>query len=146
MSLLTEEYLGWQQMSLFSVWRRTINIRHRFCFSISQKTTGRPPLPPFKQFFFSKYFQCSFVNSDDCIGKITSKSIRLPPVLIQTKCEVDQKRFYLVKNWEIQIILFMIMFTRSPERIFNPIRYSGNIPPSRRALPILWSIMVILWS
>ena len=28
---------------------------------------------------------CDFVNSDDCIGKITSKSIRLKPVCIQTK-------------------------------------------------------------
>ena len=42
------------------------------------------------------FLQCSsklfpmfskFINSDDCIGKITSKSIRLEPVFIQKKIE-----------------------------------------------------------
>ena len=37
----------------------------------------------------------NFVNSDDCIGKITSKYIRLQPVFIQkTKIEVNKKQTF----------------------------------------------------
>ena len=47
------------------------------------------------RFFFAFFFNNSnisdFVNSGDCIGKITSNSIRLQPVLIQKKIEVDKK-------------------------------------------------------
>jgi len=39
-----------------------------------------------------------FVNSDDCIEKIASKSIGLKPVIIQKRFEVDKDRFYLVKK------------------------------------------------
>ena len=37
--------------------------------------------------FFSNYFQnlAFFLNSDDFVGKITSKSLRLYPVFIQKK-------------------------------------------------------------
>ena len=31
----------------------------------------------------------------------------------------------LVEKWEIQVIVSMIMLTRSSERIFNPMRYTG---------------------
>ena len=31
-----------------------------------------------------------------------------------------------MKNLEIQVIEFMIMLIRSPERIFNPMQYTGN--------------------
>ena len=34
--------------------------------------------------------------------------------------------FFLVKNQIIQVIVFMIMFTRPSERIFNPMSYTGN--------------------
>ena len=34
--------------------------------------------------------------------------------------------FFAVKKGEIQIIITMIMITRSSERIFNPSRYTGN--------------------
>ena len=50
-----------------------------------------------------------FINSDDCIGTITSKSIRLQPV----------------KKKKIQVITFMTMLTCPLENIFNPMRYTG---------------------
>ena len=34
---------------------------------------------------------------------------------------------FLVKKREIQVFVFIIMFTRSLERIFNPMRYAGDI-------------------
>ena len=37
-----------------------------------------------------------------------------------------KKWLLLVKKWEIQVIISMIMLTRSSERIFNPMRYTGN--------------------
>ena len=36
-----------------------------------------------------------------------------------------KNRFFLVKKLEIQVIVFMIMHTRSSERIFNPMHYTG---------------------
>ena len=40
----------------------------------------------FAVFFFEIFPKfCDFVNSDDCIEKITSKAIRLQPVFIQKK-------------------------------------------------------------
>ena len=35
------------------------------------------------------------------------------------------KTDFLVKNWEIQVTVSMIMFTLSSERIFNFMRYTG---------------------
>ena len=78
---------------------------------------------------FSKYFQSfsNFVNCDDCSGKITSKSVRLIPVFIKNDLKFIKNRFFLVKKLEIQVIVFMTMLTRSSERIFNPMRYTGII-------------------
>ena len=39
-----------------------------------------------------------FVNPNDCIGKITCTSIRLQPVFIKKKLEVNRKQIYLVKK------------------------------------------------
>ena len=36
------------------------------------------------------------------------------------------RNIFLVEKGEIQVILFMIMLTRSSERIFNPMRYTDN--------------------
>ena len=84
-------------------------------------------------YFFSVFFfkllpkLIDFINSDDCIGKIISKSIRLYPVFIQKRFGFNKKRDYFWwKKLEIQVILYMVMPTRSSERIFNPSRYTGN--------------------
>jgi len=45
-----------------------------------------------------------------------------------------------VKNWEIQVVVFMIMLTRSSERISNPMRCTGLRTPKwllHTALPII---------
>ena len=39
----------------------------------------------------------------------------------------NKKGLFLVKNWEIQVILYMIMLTRSSERIPIPSRYTGDM-------------------
>ena len=83
--------------------------------------------------FFSKYFQKSsdFVNSDDCSGKTTSKSIRLQPDFVQKRFEVDKNRFILVENWDIQIIVFKNMLGEEMYQIFGEdlylMRFTGNI-------------------
>ena len=47
----------------------------------------------FLSFFFEPILKFSdFINSDDCIGKIAPKSIRLQPVCIKKKCEVNKKQ------------------------------------------------------
>ena len=38
-----------------------------------------------------------------------------------------KKGLCLVKKWEIQVIIFLILLTRSTERIFNPMRYTDII-------------------
>ena len=37
-------------------------------------------------------------------------------MFIQKIFEVNKKQIFLVKKWEIQVIIFMIMLTRSSER------------------------------
>ena len=44
------------------------------------------------------------MNFDDCIGKITSRSIGLYPVLIKKNLKFIKKWLFLVKKWEIQVI------------------------------------------
>ena len=48
-----------------------------------------------------------FINYDDFIGKVTSKSIKLYPVFIK-------------KIFEFKVIISVIMLTRSSDRNFNP--------------------------
>ena len=64
------------------------------------------------------------MNSDDCIGKITSKSMSLYAVFIKKKNSklIKKGGLFLVKKWEIQVSIFMIMLTRFLERIFNASR------------------------
>ena len=54
----------------------------------------------FTVFFFKMLPKFSdFVNSGYCIGKITSKSIRLQPVFIKKlRFEDDEKQIFIVKN------------------------------------------------
>ena len=51
-------------------------------------------IPGFFCIFFLEIFTRSsdFVNSVDCVGKITSKSVRLQPVFIQKRFEVNKKQ------------------------------------------------------
>ena len=64
-----------------------------------------------------------FVNS--YVRKKTSKSIRLQLVFIKQKFEVNKKQIFSSEEMKIQVIVFMILFTRSSERIFNSMRYTG---------------------
>ena len=46
--------------------------------------------------------------------------------LFLQKFEVDKNRYFPVKNWEIQVIVSIIMLTLSSERIFlHGMRYTG---------------------
>ena len=47
--------------------------------------------------------------------------------LSQKKIQVNKKQILSVKKLEIQVIVFIIMLTRFSERIFNPMRYTGQI-------------------
>ena len=56
-------------------------------------------------FFFAVLFKLlpkisDFINSDDCIGKITSNSIRLKPVLFKKRFEVNKKQIIFCKKKE----------------------------------------------
>jgi len=68
-----------------------------------------------------------FVNFDDGIGKSTSKFIGLQSVVIKKRFEVDKNQIFSSEKGEFQVIVFMIMLTRSSERIFNPMRYTDRI-------------------
>ena len=55
-----------------------------------------------KIFFWHFFFEIlqkfrDFVNSDDCIGKSSSNSIRLQPVVFEKRLESNKKKI-LVKN------------------------------------------------
>ena len=48
----------------------------------------------------------NFVNSNDCIGKITLEYIRLYPVFIQKRFEINKKiRYFLLEKWVFQVII-----------------------------------------
>ena len=47
--------------------------------------------------------------------------------LFKKRFEVIKNKFIQVKKLEIQVIVFIIMLTRSSERILNPMRYAGLI-------------------
>ena len=60
-------------------------------------------------------------------------------------------QFFLVKKWEIQIIVFMITLTRTLKRIFTPMRYTGYyvvllhaIDYSYTPLYVIYHILYIL--
>ena len=73
----------------------------------------------FLSFFFEFLPKISnFVNTDNCIGKISSNSIWIYPVFITKKFEVDKMYIFLMKNWEIQIKTCMIFLYRSSDRIY----------------------------
>ena len=58
--------------------------------------------------------------------KITSKFIKLYSVFIKKKdLKLIRNGFFLVKKWEKQVIIFMIMLTGSSKRIYNPMNYTG---------------------
>ena len=79
----------------------------------------------FQGFFFEILPKFSdFVNSNNYIGKITSKSIGLCATSFYSTQDFKwiKNRFFLLKKWEIQVIVLMITLTRSSERILNPMR------------------------
>ena len=45
--------------------------------------------------------------------------------LFKKDLKLTKNRFFLVKKWVIVVTVFMIMLSRSSERIFNPMRYTG---------------------
>jgi len=45
--------------------------------------------------------------------------------LFEKSFEIDKNQIFLSKKLEIQVIAFIIMLTRSSQRIFNPMRYTG---------------------
>ena len=47
--------------------------------------------------------------------------------LFKKRFEFDKKQIFSSEKWEIQVIVFMIMLTRSSKRSFNPMRYTGGI-------------------
>ena len=80
----------------------------------------------FCSFFFELLLKFSdFVNSDVCIGKITSKFIEYIQFSLKKYLKFIKIRFILVKKLKIQVIISMIIIIRSSERIFNPINYAG---------------------
>ena len=65
-------------------------------------------------FFFKLLLKFSdFTDSDDCMGKITSKSIRLYSDKFNFFFNLIKKGLFLVKKLKIQVIICMIMLTRS---------------------------------
>ena len=59
--------------------------------------------------------------------------------LFKTNLKLLINRYFLVTIWEIQVILFMIMLTRSSKRIFNPMRSTGLIYATVNILNIYYS-------
>ena len=47
--------------------------------------------------------------------------------IIKIRFEVDRKQIFSSENWEIQVIVSIIMLAGSSEKILNPMRYTGII-------------------
>jgi len=80
------------------------------------------------QFFFKFLPKFSdFINSDDSIEKITSKSIRLYLILFKKIYDLIKKGISSGEKMRNSgNYIYMIMLIRSSERIFNPSRFTGN--------------------
>ena len=44
---------------------------------------------------------------------------------LKKNVKLIKNRYFLVKNGEIQVIISVNMLTRSSDRIYNPMRYTG---------------------
>ena len=77
--------------------------------------------------FFFNYLRslAIFINSDDCIGKIASKSIKL--FSFYPKKDFNLIKHSIISSRKIRNSgnYIMIMLTRSSERILDPSRYTG---------------------
>ena len=60
------------------------------------------------------------------LEKLHQNLLDYNPILFKKIFEVNKKIKILVKKGQIQVILLMIMLTRSLKTIFNPMRYTGN--------------------
>ena len=81
--------------------------------------------------FFAVFFRNTFKVQWFCKywwlhQKNQIKFYQTAPVCIQKRFEVNKKRFFLVKKWNILVIVFMIMLTCSSKRNFNQMRYTGR--------------------
>ena len=75
----------------------------------------------FAVFFLSKYFQSSVILQIPMIA--SEKSHQNLSDYSQFRLK---KRFEVNGKMKIRVNITMIMFTRSSERIFNPLRYTGS--------------------
>ena len=66
------------------------------------------------------------MNSNNSIGKITSELIRLYPICIKKNTVIKKGIISNEKMGNSGNYMYMIMLTRSSERIFNPRRYTGD--------------------
>ena len=78
------------------------------------------------RFFFAVFFKIlpefnDFVNSDACIGKIASKSIRLQTVFINNfLSQVNKKQILSIEKMSIYYCAYSFF-----GEVFNPMRYTG---------------------
>ena len=70
-------------------------------------------------------------NFNEFVISDLKNPIKIYQTTICFKSKIDfmqiKNRFFLVKKLDIQVIGFMIMLTRSSDRIFDPMRYIGYI-------------------
>ena len=50
--------------------------------------------------------------------------------LFKERFEVNRKQIFLVKKWEIHVIVFMILLSRYSEEIYNAMRCTGKYMPA----------------
>ena len=88
-----------------------------------------------------------FVKFDDYIEKKHQNLLDYNQILFKKRFKVNKKTdFLLRRNEKIQVIVSMIMLTRSSERIFNPMRYTGlylssaRVQNCRQLLVLPWKI------
>ena len=75
------------------------------------------------KFFFCFFLKIvrkfsDFINFDDCVGKKINIHHTRPSFYLKINLKQIKNRYFLVKNWIIQVIASVIMLTRSSERIF----------------------------
>ena len=80
-------------------------------------------------YFFSKYFKNSVILYILMIAcETTHQNLSdYNHFLLKKYFKLIKNRFFVVKNWEPQVIASTIMLTRSSATIFNPTRYTGYI-------------------
>ena len=124
--LIVHGHCSWSfsRYTLYTYWKFRSNVRG--LLAIKYYTILETNFDFFFAVFFRNKFKVHWFRNFKWLHRKNHFSFYFQKYIMLIK-----NSFFLVKKLEIQVNVFMIMFSRSLERIFNPMRYTGYEWPKR---------------